>query len=183
MTPIERAELKILAEKLLALCNVDAHICRLEFDPLAVAAHQELARRRSRSQLSESWDIAEVGWAILFDLYIMERAGRRVSITSACLASGAPHATASRHLTDLLDRNILAKEADAGDARRAFLRLSSVGRQLVERALKSAIVSESLRASAKNPRSVGQSHQWIEKSVDDAAGMSATAQSKTRENK
>lgn len=160
MTPTERAELKILGEKLLALSKGVVNAKCLDADPLTLAAQQELARRRSRVELSESWDIREVGWAILFDLYVMTKAGRRVSITSAYLASGAPQATASRHLMDLIDRNILAKEIDREDARRAYVRLTGVGQHLVENALRNAITAEFLPANTSNPRSLGQSHVW-----------------------
>src|SRR3546814_5702787 len=52
---------------------------------------------------------------------------RRVSVTSACIGSAVPSTTALRWIT-ILDKNgFWAREADPGDARRVYVKLSARG--------------------------------------------------------
>ena len=45
----------------------------------------------------------EPTWDILLDLYLAAAKGRPVSVSSACIGSGAPQTTAIRHLAELTE--------------------------------------------------------------------------------
>lgn len=159
MTPLERQELRAFGERLLAIANgargesEDSHIT-----PLVVAAQREIRRRSVRMRMDKNEKIGEVGWAILFDLYVMEALGRRVSKSSACIASGVPPTTALRYIDSLIAQDLISSESDAEDARRSLLRLNLTGKQLVEHTLCKSTDAELAHPSAENPRALGQSH-------------------------
>ncbi|WP_179041481.1 hypothetical protein [Sphingobium lactosutens] len=68
-------------------------------------------------------------WDIMIDLYISAADHKQISISSACMASGAPPTTALRYLASLTDAGIIIRTADARDGRRIFVRLSDEARQ------------------------------------------------------
>eukprot|EP01037_Dinobryon_pediforme_P032475 gene32475-37431_t len=60
-----------------------------------------LGSRRRRSKAFKSIRFGEPTWDMILDLYIADREGRRVDVSSLCLASGVAPTTANRYL-DLL---------------------------------------------------------------------------------
>lgn len=66
----------------------------------------------------------DLAWDILMDLYIGELTGRKTSITSACIASGAPPTTALRYLRALCEAGRIERDRDVKDGRRCWLRLA-----------------------------------------------------------
>ncbi|MEW9854092.1 hypothetical protein [Novosphingobium sp. M1R2S20] len=69
----------------------------------------------------------EPAWDILLDLFIMEARGKRVPVSSACIASGASHSTALRQIDELVRHKLVCRERDESDKRRTYLRLSDEG--------------------------------------------------------
>ncbi|WP_188770321.1 MarR family transcriptional regulator [Novosphingobium endophyticum] len=69
----------------------------------------------------------EPAWDILLDLFIAAKERRRVSVTSACIGSAVPSTTALRWITILEKHGLLVREADPGDARRVYVKLSARG--------------------------------------------------------
>lgn len=158
MTPAERAELRDLGTRLIAFSEEQITLDEtLPSNPLVSAAQREISRRRSRRLLDQHEIVGETGWNILFDLYVMAAHDRRVSITSACIASGAPPTTGLRYVSVLEENDLILRQADKEDCRRAFLRLTEQGKKLVETALRNSMNAENLAASPVNPRSAGQS--------------------------
>lgn len=82
--------------------------------------------RRRRDRLFGSI-FGEPGWDILLDLFIMEAAGKRVPVSSACLASGASHSTALRQIDEMVRYGIVLRERDEVDKRRTYVRLTENG--------------------------------------------------------
>lgn len=74
----------------------------------------------------------EPAWDILLDLLHAEVTRKRVSVTSACLASSVPATTALRWLSHLADLGLVSRVDDETDKRRAFLRLTSLGSQIMQ---------------------------------------------------
>ena len=66
----------------------------------------------------------DLAWDILMDLYIGELTGRKTSITSACIASGAPPTTGLRYVRALCDEGRIERDRDEKDGRRCWLRLA-----------------------------------------------------------
>jgi hypothetical protein len=103
-----------------------------QFEPsdgvLVELARQIYDARRKRSILHNWADLfGEPAWDILLDLFIAAHDGRHVSVTSACLASGAPPSTALRWLQLLEEKGLVVRENDLRDARRKHVRISAIG--------------------------------------------------------
>lgn len=70
-------------------------------------------------------------WNMLLDLSMAKLRGVRVSVSSACLASGVPETTALRYLTIMQDRGLVERYPDPRDKRRTFVQVSREGEGLV----------------------------------------------------
>jgi hypothetical protein len=91
-------------------------------------ARQTYDDRRRRNKIFRSDELfGEPAWDILLDLFIAAKERRRVSVTSACIGSAVPSTTALRWITILERQGLLQREADPGDARRVYVRLSPPG--------------------------------------------------------
>lgn len=91
---------------------------------LAQRIHRYLAARRARrALLSGDW-FADPAWDLLLDLLAAQYLGRRVSITSACIAAHVPATTALRWIDRLVEEGALLREDDPSDGRRSYLRLA-----------------------------------------------------------
>ncbi|TCM21996.1 DNA-binding MarR family transcriptional regulator [Novosphingobium sp. PhB165] len=91
-------------------------------------ARQTYDDRRRRTKIFGSEELfGEPAWDILLDLFIAAKERRRVSVTSACIGSAVPSTTALRWITILEKQGLLVREADPGDARRVYVKLSARG--------------------------------------------------------
>lgn len=72
---------------------------------------------------------------ILLDLYISQREGRAVNVSSACIASGAPATTALRYITRLTHLGFVRKTEGKKDLRVYYVDLTPEGIALMEQAL------------------------------------------------
>lgn len=91
-------------------------------------ARQNYDDRRRRTKIFKSEDLfGEPAWDILLDLFIAAKERRRVSVTSACIGSAVPSTTALRWIAVLERQSLLVREADPGDARRVYVKLSARG--------------------------------------------------------
>lgn len=100
---------------------------------LAKAAHDD---RRSRAALFRSDLFGEPGWDILLDLFIQERVGRRISVTGACVGSGATSTTALRYLNLLIGDGLVQREGDPADGRRSWVKLTPQAAEMMTEYLK-----------------------------------------------
>lgn len=100
-----------------------AYLCRL--------AEALVQVRRMRISHFDADMFADPAWDILLDLYIQRAAGRRVAITSACIASNVPPTTALRWIALLESRRLICREEDTKDRRRAFVGLTRNGERAV----------------------------------------------------
>jgi hypothetical protein len=91
-------------------------------------ARQTYEDRRRRTKIFRSEELfGEPAWDILLDLFIAAKERRRVSVTSACIGSAVPSTTALRWIAILEKQGLLVREADPGDARRVYVKLSARG--------------------------------------------------------
>lgn len=91
---------------------------------LADLAGRLLAERARRAQFFADDLFAEAGWNIMLDLFVARHRVRRVTVSDACLGSGAPHATANRWLQKLVDAGLVCRDCDKTDGRRVFVDLT-----------------------------------------------------------
>lgn len=87
---------------------------------LAIIATSIYRTRRRREQYFEKGLFGEPGWDMLLDLFASKALGRRVSVTSLCLAAQVPQATGIRYLR-LLEERALVERTRAPDDRRVTL--------------------------------------------------------------
>ena len=91
-----------------------------------------LKDRRDRHKFFSATLFGEPVWDILLDLYVRGASNQPTSVTSACIASGVPATTALRYIRLLERQGLVARRADAADARRNFLELSPRGQALLD---------------------------------------------------
>lgn len=66
-------------------------------------------------------------WDMLLDLMANHLRGRRISVSSLCVASGVAQTTALRRITELNERGLVRRIADERDGRRVFVELTEQG--------------------------------------------------------
>lgn len=82
------------------------------------------AQRRRREQILGADLFGEPVWDMYLDLYACAVEGREVSISSLCIASGAPTTTALRSIAMLVEQGQLIRRRDESDGRRVLIELS-----------------------------------------------------------
>lgn len=105
-----------------------SHLDDRELARIARKLLQESAARVSILPLDV---FADPAWHILLDLFAAEVEGKRISISSACIASGVPSTTALRHINLLERRGTVKRIRDRHDARRHHLGLTSDFRERI----------------------------------------------------
>lgn len=91
-------------------------------DPRAIRA--TIRARRLRDQHFASELFADPAWDMLLDLYAARLEGRRVSVSSLCIAAAVPPTTALRWIGTMHDADLFGREADPTDKRRAHITLT-----------------------------------------------------------
>jgi hypothetical protein len=93
-------------------------------EALAALARAYLRHRRVREQLFPEM-FADPAWDLLLDLYAAAIEGRRVSVSSACIAAAVPPTTALRWIGILENQRLVVRIADPADRRCTHLQLSA----------------------------------------------------------
>lgn len=83
------------------------------------------ALRRARSDIFPFDIFADPAWDLLIDLYLAKLESRRISVSSACIASCVPPTTALRWIANLVEKGLIVRKADPFDGRRIFVELSA----------------------------------------------------------
>lgn len=96
---------------------------------LTSVARDEYNARRERSRHLDPSLFGELSWDILLDLFIHHGLGKRVSVTSACIASAGATTTALRHLTLLQEAGLISRDVSMADKRVAYIGLTDKGLQ------------------------------------------------------
>ncbi len=86
--------------------------------------HAVIRARRLRDRFFEPELFADPAWDVLLDLLLAEILHRRVSVSSACMASAVPATTALRWLNTLTEQGLIIRRADPHDGRRVFVELT-----------------------------------------------------------
>jgi CheY-like chemotaxis protein len=80
-----------------------------------------LRREAKRREIGGGELFGDPTWAMLLDLLLAKFEERRISVSSACIASGAPMSTALRLVRRLVGEEVLIRLPDEHDRRRHFL--------------------------------------------------------------
>ncbi|MDZ4380808.1 MAG: winged helix DNA-binding protein [Parvibaculum sp.] len=70
---------------------------------------------------------SDPAWDMLLDLTHARLSGKRVSVSSLCIASRVPATTALRRISDLVSEGLAARVRDEADGRRVFVELTEDG--------------------------------------------------------
>lgn len=94
-------------------------------DPGAV--RRAIRQRRLRDVFFAGNLFEDPAWDMLLDLFAAELEGRRVSVSSLCIAAAVAPTTALRWITRLTEVGLFQRQDDPRDGRRAFIGLSAQG--------------------------------------------------------
>jgi len=85
--------------------------------------------RALRSRMFDASLFSDPAWDMLLDLMLAHLSGKKVYVTSLCIAAGVPIATAFRRIEDLATKGLVTKTRDSKDTRRVFVELTEAGTQ------------------------------------------------------
>ncbi len=91
-----------------------------------------VAARSDRAAIFDANLFSDPAWEMMLDLAVAEVSNRSISVTSLCIASGAPTTTALRRIDDLREAGLVDKMPDARDKRRIVVRLTPLGRERMD---------------------------------------------------
>jgi len=92
--------------------------------PSALMVRSIIRARRLRDQYFAAELFADPAWDMLLDLTAAQMEGRRVAVSSLCIAAAVPPTTALRWIKTLTEQGMLERLADPRDGRRVFIALS-----------------------------------------------------------
>jgi predicted transcriptional regulator len=115
-------EIDSIAESILHASPCGADPVQSQLDPKMIRSM--LRARRRRNELFD--DISgEPAWDMMLDLMAAKLEGKRVSVSSLCIAAGAPVTTALRWIKRLVARGVFLRVRDPEDQRRVYITLAS----------------------------------------------------------
>lgn len=118
-----------------ALASIKQHRIQLERDHPSLPKIARFCRaRRLRQEVfgGHASLFGEPSWDMLLYLFVARLERRKVSITTACAASGSPTTTALRHLNMLERRRLVERIANPSDRRASIVRITEDGMQKIE---------------------------------------------------
>jgi hypothetical protein len=90
---------------------------------LASAAEACAARRRLYGLFGRRL-FCDPSWDILLELFVSTLEGRKVTVSTACMAACAPTTTALRHIAYLVQEGLVMRRPHPADARSTYLELT-----------------------------------------------------------
>lgn len=153
-----KSALREIADKLLQA----QQICSVDIKTLDLHSGTDLSDWLGRTvrlrKLRDKYFLPELfsdpAWDILLDLAIAKAEGRRISVSSLCIAARVPTTTALRRIKAMLDEGLICQQPDLDDKRRTYVAISdSTYDKMV------AYVAESMRlitGDARDGRRKGQ---------------------------
>lgn len=88
--------------------------------------------RKKRDGIFGSQLFEDPAWNMLLDLHVSTLAGRVVTVSDLCLASGASATTALRRLSTLLEMGLIERQPDPVDRRRVLVKQTAKCREAME---------------------------------------------------
>ena len=90
---------------------------------LAAAADACAARRKLYALFGRRL-FSDPSWDILLELFVSTLEGRKVTVSTACMAACAPTTTALRHIAYLVQEGLVVRLPHPADARSTYLELT-----------------------------------------------------------
>jgi FixJ family two-component response regulator len=83
-----------------------------------------LNSRRLQSELLPMDIFGDPAWFMLLELALIERSGKRTSVSGLCMSAHTSQATALRRIQDMIEADLIVRHEDTGDRRRSYVSLS-----------------------------------------------------------
>jgi DNA-binding MarR family transcriptional regulator len=109
-------------------------------DQLLQLAQSLLRERLGRQKHLKAIELGEPQWDMALDLYVSKGLGKRITVSSLCLASGVPATTALRHISSMVSAGIVLRQKDKRDARLIYISLSPETHQVINGYLRDVLV-------------------------------------------
>ena len=119
-------ELSSLVSKSL-LSSGGVKSCEPETDTALGVAKRLYALRRLREVYFARSIFGEPSWDILLDLYVARAESKRITVSSACIASAVPATTGLRWITTLEEEGLIRRYREGTDRRLVFVTLTDLG--------------------------------------------------------
>lgn len=103
---------------------------------LVTVARSLLALARRRSHYLPGLAFFDPQWLMVLDLFVATAQGRELPVSSLCIASGAPPATAWRNIRFLESRGLILRKPHPSDGRSYYLQLSQAARDQITACLR-----------------------------------------------
>ena len=116
---------------------------------MVAIAREEYRHRRRRAEFLDPDLLAEPGWDMLLDLFISAESGKRISVTSLCVASAVPATTALRWIAVLEGQGLVERTQARSDGRVNFIDLTPDGMKIMQQ-----ILLERIRERTVHPDSL-----------------------------
>lgn len=135
--PLAAEEVAHAIQRALAIVEDEALNVNGEDDPPATIARPNymkalVAARADRDAIFQAGLFSDPAWEMMLDLAVAEASARPISVTSLCIASGAPTTTALRRIDDLEEAGLVKRVPDGRDRRRILVVLTEQGRGRME---------------------------------------------------
>ncbi|WP_324828148.1 MarR family winged helix-turn-helix transcriptional regulator [Qipengyuania zhejiangensis] len=114
--------------------------------PDAAVIRGMIRHRQARARFFDADLFADPAWDILLDLSAARAEGRRVCVTSLCIAAGVPGTTALRWITQMVEAGLLIRVADPDDRRRAYIALADKTADAMARYFTEVLAGEPAKA-------------------------------------
>lgn len=101
----------------------------------------------ARMKFFPSGLFADPAWDMLLDLTHARLSGKRISVSSLCIAANVPATTALRRIGDLVGSGLAVRVKDENDGRRVFVELTEDGFARMGRYLESVLKAMSADTS------------------------------------
>ena len=111
-----------------------------------------LGLHEARASLFGHALMSDPAWEMLTELMLVSMTGRRVAVTSLCLASKAPVTTALRRIDDLIAAGLAVRVRDSEDRRRSYIELTDQGQEKMQSYL--VTVASSLDRTIEFPQHI-----------------------------
>ena len=99
----------------------------------AAHARRLVAGRRARNEFLPDDLLGEPVWDMLLDLFIASHESKEISVSSVCIASGAPATTALRWLSRMEELGLIERTNDRNDRRRVCVAITPQAKSGMER--------------------------------------------------
>lgn len=129
-------QLELICRQLSELARMVEHHSppAISTDGVSEARIRRIQRSRQlRTRYFDPHLFSDPMWDMLLELYANHIANAPISVTSLCIASGAPATTGLRRLDDLAREGFIERQPDPKDGRRIMISLSDAGVQRMGR--------------------------------------------------